>query len=103
MPSWGSRRSSTTSSATASSCRPARSATIIRKSCSRHSRLPAMAGNLECLEHDFRMMVADRAGRQLDAVADDVVLERLEPQDGIPVVDPQRQELLDFELRHGEE
>ena len=31
-------------------------------------------------------MVADRARRQFDAVADDVVLERLQPEDGVLVV-----------------
>src|SRR6476660_9167861 len=46
------------------------------------------------------MMVADRARRQLDAVADDVVLESLEPEDRIPVVILQGEELLDCKLRH---
>ena len=38
----------------------------------------AIAGDLEGLVHDLGAMVADRAGRQLHAVADDVVLERLD-------------------------
>ena len=34
----------------------------------------AVAGDPEGLVHDFRAVVADRAGGQFDAVADDVVL-----------------------------
>src|SRR5882757_6351462 len=39
-----------------------------------------IAGDFEGLVHDRRQMVADGAGGELDAVADDVVLERLDRQ-----------------------
>ena len=58
--------------------------------------LAPIAGDLEGLVHDVRPVVADRAGRQLDAVADDVVLERL---DGQRILGLQR---LQPALRHGE-
>ena len=47
-------------------------------------------------------MVADGAGRQLHAVADDVVLERLDAEDGVLVVLIERQERLAVEIRHRE-
>src|SRR5690606_1044319 len=40
-------------------------------------RLPAVAGDLEGLVHNLGSMVADRPARELDAVADDIVLESL--------------------------
>src|SRR5665213_1295574 len=47
-------------------------------------------------------MVADRAGRQFGAVADDVVLDRLEVKQRILVVRIERQKLLRLHVRHRE-
>ena len=55
-----------------------------------------VAGDLERLVHDLDLVVADRARRELDAVADDVVLVRLDRQRILGV------ERLESALRHGE-
>ena len=61
-----------------------------------------IAGDGERLLHHVGAMVADRAGRQLDAVADDVVLDRLQAEDGVVVLRVERQELLRLHVRHRE-
>ncbi len=50
--------------------------------------LLAIARDLERLHHRFRLVVADTAGGDLVAVADDVVLERLDGQRVLPVAAP---------------
>src|SRR5690606_4917034 len=59
-------------------------------------RLAVEPDNLERLDHGLREMIADAAARDLVAVADHVVLERL---DGQRILARQR---LDAALRHGE-
>ena len=66
------------------------------------SSFVGVAGDGEGLPHDLRQMVADRAGRQLDAVADDVVLDRLDRQDRLAIGGVERQELVVRVVRHRE-
>ncbi len=54
-----------------------------------------IAGDGEGLLHHLGTMVADRARRQLDAVADDVVLERRDAEDRLLVASVERQEGVD--------
>ncbi len=50
------------------------------------STFSRIAGDREGLAHHVGPVVADRAGRQLDAVADDVVLKRLDDEDLVLVL-----------------
>ena len=61
-----------------------------------------VAGDREGLFHDFRAVITDRARRQFDAVADDVVLDRLDRQQLVLVVRIEREEFLDRQVRHRE-
>ena len=56
----------------------------------------------KALLHDVGAVIADRARRQFDAVADDVVLERLDAEDRLAVLGIEREELLDLHVRHRE-
>ena len=60
-----------------------------------------IAGDGESLLHHVRPMVADRAGGKLHAVADDVVLDRLESEHLFAVGGFEREELLGRQVRHG--
>src|SRR5690606_24945837 len=59
-------------------------------------RGPVQPHHFECLDHRFRQMIADAARRDLEAVADHVVLERLDRQRLGTV------QRVDTALRHGE-
>src|SRR5215813_13388157 len=65
-------------------------------------RVLAVAGDGKRLAHDVGAVIADGAGGQLDAVADDVVLDRLDGQDRLAVGGIEREEVLDRHVRHGE-
>ena len=64
--------------------------------------LAGIAGDLEGLQHHFRIAVADCAGQHLIAIADDIVLEDLETQDFVLVAGTEGQEFLAVILRHRE-
>src|SRR5829696_8028943 len=61
-----------------------------------------IAGDAEGLFHHVRAVVADRAGGDLVAVADHVVLERGEPEDALLVAGVERQEGVRLDVRHRE-
>jgi len=61
-----------------------------------------VAGDGEGLFHDVGAMIADGARRQLDAVADNVVLERLDAEDFVLVRRVERQKFIHRQVRHRE-
>src|SRR5262249_48364658 len=65
-------------------------------------RILAVAGDREGLAHHVRSMIADGARGKLNAVADDVVLDRLDLEDGIVIGRLELEEILDRHVRHRE-
>src|ERR1700728_2643078 len=59
-----------------------------------------IAGDGERLLHHVGTMIADGAGRKLDAVADDVVLNRLEAEYFVAVIGIEREKFLRWQIRH---
>ena len=66
------------------------------------STLLVVAGDGERLLHHVGTVIADRAGGQLHAVADDVVLDRLDAEDLVAVGGVEREKFLGRAVRHRE-